>query len=97
MREQKSKLTANSTEANGADDNEAGDRDLSFKVLEALRLRDRAIAAANNGIVIADATQPDYPIIYCNPAFERMTGYSKEEILGHNCRFLQGPDTDPNA
>jgi len=64
-------------------------------VLEALRLRDRAIAASNNGIVIADVTLPDCPIIYCNPAFEKMTGYSQAEILGKNCRFLQGPDTDP--
>lgn len=61
---------------------------------EILRLNDRAMAATSNGIVITDASQPDNPIIYCNPAFERMTGYSQNEILGHNCRFLQGPDTD---
>lgn len=57
---------------------------------EILRLNDRAMAATSNGIVITDASQPDNPIIYCNPAFERMTGYSQNEILGHNCRFLQG-------
>ncbi|MDB9513956.1 EAL domain-containing protein [Kamptonema animale CS-326] len=66
-------------------------------VSEALRLRDRAIAASNNGIVITDARLPDCPIIYCNPAFERITGYSQAEIEGKNCRFLQGPDTDPAA
>jgi len=61
---------------------------------EKLRLQNRAMEETLNGIVIADATAPDYPLIYYNPAFERLTGYTKDEILGHNCRFLQGPDSD---
>ncbi len=61
---------------------------------EALWLGDRALAATTSGIVIADPNAPDCPIIYCNPAFERMTGYCASEVLGRNCRFLQGPDTD---
>ncbi|WP_445243848.1 MULTISPECIES: EAL domain-containing protein [unclassified Microcoleus] len=69
----------------------AGDRHTAS---EALWLRDRALAASSCGIVIADANAPDCPIIYCNPAFERMTGYCASDILGRNCRFLQGPDTD---
>ncbi|MEA5451955.1 PAS domain S-box protein, partial [Leptolyngbya sp. CCNP1308] len=56
---------------------------------ETLRLRERAIAASHNGIVITDARQPSNPIIYANPAFERMTGFSAAEAMGHNCRFLQ--------
>lgn len=68
-----------------------GDRNTAS---ESLWLRDRALAATSNGIIIADARAPDYPIIYCNPAFERITGYCAREILGRNCRFLQGPDTD---
>ena len=60
-----------------------------------LRLRDRAIAAATNGIIITNASQLDNPIIFCNPAFESMTGYPSSEVLGRNCRFLQGADTDP--
>ena len=60
---------------------------------ESVRLRDRAMAASNNGIAIADATMPDLPIIYANPAFERITGYSAAEIIGKNCRILQGTDT----
>ncbi len=64
---------------------------------ERLRLLERAISASPNGIVISDFTQPDCPIIYCNPAFERVTGYSHQEVLGKNCRFLQGVDTDPQA
>jgi len=61
---------------------------------EELHLRDRALQASSNGIVIADTSRPDNPVIYANPAFERMTGYSQEEILGHNCRILQCEETD---
>ncbi|NJK65524.1 MAG: PAS domain S-box protein [Microcoleus sp. CSU_2_2] len=64
---------------------------------EMLWLYDRAMAATSTGIVISDATNPDRPIIYCNPAFESMTGYQRDEIIGKNCRFLQGIDTDPVA
>jgi len=60
-----------------------------------LQMRDRAIAAASNGIVITDPRLADNPIIFCNPAFETITGYSQQETLGHSCRFLQGPQTDP--
>jgi PAS domain S-box-containing protein len=62
-----------------------------------LRLRDRALAACSSGIVIADARLPDAPVIYCNPAFERMTGYGRDEVAGLNGRFLQGAGTDPAA
>ncbi len=61
---------------------------------EELRLANQAIAASINGIVIADARLPDMPIIYINPAFERITGYEAQEVVGRNCRFLQGKDTE---
>jgi PAS domain S-box-containing protein len=61
-------------------------------VEESLQLRERAIAASSNGIVITDATQPNNPMIYVNPSFERITGYSAAEVLGRDCRFLQGGD-----
>jgi PAS domain S-box-containing protein len=64
---------------------------------EALQLRDRAIAASSNGIVISDARQEDMPLIYINPAFERLSGYTAAEVLGRNCRFLQGDDRDQPA
>jgi PAS domain S-box-containing protein len=47
--------------------------------------------------VIADPNQPDVPLVYVNPAFERTTGYVAEEVLGRNCRFLQGKDRDQPA
>ncbi|UCE69078.1 MAG: PAS domain S-box protein [Flavobacteriaceae bacterium] len=59
-----------------------------------LDLRNRALEAAGNGILISDARLPDMPIIYSNEAFSRITGYAREEVLGKNCRFLQGADTD---
>ncbi|WP_271077474.1 PAS domain-containing protein [Aurantiacibacter sp. MUD61] len=46
-------------------------------------------------LVIADAQLEDRPLIYVNSAFERMTGFHREAIIGKNCRFLQGEDTDP--
>jgi diguanylate cyclase (GGDEF)-like protein/PAS domain S-box-containing protein len=54
----------------------------------------RLIAASSNGIVITDPHQPDNPIVYVNPAFEANLGYSFDEVVGRNCRFLQGEDRD---
>jgi PAS domain S-box-containing protein len=64
------------------------------RVEAALRVRDRAIQAVSQGIVITDPRQPDNPVIYASAGFERMTGYRAEEVLGRNCRFLQGEGTD---
>src|SRR5215210_3605823 len=58
------------------------------------RLLGRSIAASSKGILIRDPSLPDNPIVYVNPAFERTTGYSMEEAIGRNCRFLQGEDRD---
>ncbi|WP_297797670.1 EAL domain-containing protein [uncultured Marinobacter sp.] len=60
-----------------------------------LRLLKRSIEYTSNGIIIADAKESDFPLIYVNPAFEQITGYSGEEALGQNCRFLQGTIADP--
>jgi PAS domain S-box-containing protein len=54
-----------------------------------------AVRATRMPMVITDPAQPDNPIVFCNVAFQELTGYAREEIIGRNCRFLQGPDTDP--
>ena len=53
--------------------------------------------ALNAGVVISDARLPGLPIIYVNPAFETMTGYTAAEIMGRNCSFLQGNDRNQEA
>ncbi len=60
----------------------------------ALLLRNSAIESSTTGITISDATQPDMPLIYINQAFTDITGYTIEESLGLNCRFLQNDDRD---
>ena len=59
---------------------------------EALRLRDRALESSINAIVITDYREADHPIVYVNPAFERMTGYASAEAIGRNPRFLAAAD-----
>jgi len=62
---------------------------------EEVTLKNRAMDEAPMGITIADMTEDDEPLIYANEGFERLTGYSAEETVGRNCRFLQGEATDP--
>ena len=59
-----------------------------------LRLFEQAIESSANGIMISDSTLPDKPIIYVNPAFERITGYAASAVFGRNARFLLGQDQD---
>ena len=62
-----------------------------------IRLKDRALSATAEGITIADARQPDRPLIYVNAGFEKLTGYSRDDVLGRNCRFLQGAGSDADT
>lgn len=57
----------------------------------------KALDSSVSGIIITDNTQPDNPIMFCNVAFEKMTGYERSEIIGHNCRFLQQQDRAQQA
>jgi PAS domain S-box-containing protein len=57
----------------------------------------RAIEELTSGIIMTDPNQLDNPIVYANPFFYKLTGYSKEEVIGFNCRILQGMGTDPIA
>ena len=48
-------------------------------------------------VVFSDPSLPDNPMIFVSEEFEMQTGYSPQEAIGRNCRFLQGPDTNPHA
>lgn len=61
---------------------------------EMMRLQELAIDAATNAIIIVDARAADYPVIHVNRAFESITGYQAQEVIGRNCRFLQSGDRD---
>ena len=54
------------------------------------------ISGSSVAAVISDPTLPDTPIVACNDAFSALTGYAAEEVIGRNCRFLRGPDTEPH-
>jgi PAS domain S-box-containing protein len=60
-------------------------------------LRERAVVATDITFAITDPREPDNPLVWVNPSFTRITGYEAEEVVGRNCRFLQGPATDPGA
>ena len=57
----------------------------------------RAIASTSWGVVITDPHQPNFPVVFVNAAFTRITGYSETDIIGKNCRMLQGSETDPET
>ncbi|ADE13559.1 PAS sensor protein [Nitrosococcus halophilus Nc 4] len=58
------------------------------------RVLSQILDSCVNGVSLTDPDQEDNPLVYVNEAFEKITGYKKEEILGKNCRFLQGNDRD---
>jgi two-component system, chemotaxis family, CheB/CheR fusion protein len=62
-----------------------------------IQLQQLAIETAVNGIIITDPRLEGNPITYANQGFVNLTGYDRDEILGRNCKFLQGKDTDPKA
>lgn len=62
------------------------------KVAEDLK---HALSTFQQTFVVSDATKPDFPIMYASAGFFKMTGYTSKEVIGRNCRFLQGFDTDP--
>jgi diguanylate cyclase (GGDEF)-like protein/PAS domain S-box-containing protein len=70
-------------------------RDVTDRVAaeQKLRLHERALEATLNAVVITTGRRQQYAIVHVNPAFERITGYAAAEVIGRNCRFLQGDDT----
>ncbi len=71
-------------------------RDLTRRIADQtrLKLQSRVIDSVSEGICVSDPTLPDNPIVMVNPAFERLTGYTADEVIGTNCRFLQGSHQD---
>ena len=63
-------------------------------IQDVLNIRNSALEAARNSIIIVNAQLPDLPVIYCNDAFCSLTGYDRSEVLGKNCRFLQKDDRE---
>jgi len=57
----------------------------------------KALQTAQQNFVITDPALPDNPIVYASEGFLDLTGYTRDQVLGRNCRFLQGPETDPRA
>eukprot|EP01041_Mallomonas_annulata_P000908 gene908-1762_t len=57
----------------------------------------KALQTAQQNFVITDPSMPDNPIVYASQGFLNLTGYSLDQVLGRNCRFLQGPGTDPRT
>jgi sigma-B regulation protein RsbU (phosphoserine phosphatase) len=86
-------VSAESSERNGRASARLQERALA----DLVQLKDRALDVAAEGITIADARLPDRPLIYANEGFERVTGYPVADVLGRNCRFLQGSGSDPAA
>ncbi|MGI4746276.1 MAG: PAS domain-containing protein, partial [Janthinobacterium lividum] len=56
-----------------------------------------AIRSTPMPMIITDIHMADHPMVFVNEAFETMSGYNRDELIGRDCRFLQGPDTDPDA
>ncbi|WP_435168953.1 PAS domain-containing protein [Falsirhodobacter sp. 1013] len=56
-----------------------------------------AVRATRMPMIVTDPAQPDNPIVFANAAFQQLTGYSREELMGQNCRLLQGPETNRDA
>lgn len=58
------------------------------------KILSKILDSSVNGITLADPDLEDMPLVYANKAFEKMTGYAMEEVIGKNCRFMQGEDRE---
>lgn len=67
----------------------------SLKLETQVKLLEAMLDGSKVGTIVTDPSLPDNPIIYTNQTFIEMSGYTKEEVVGSNCRFLQGKETDP--
>jgi PAS domain S-box-containing protein len=72
-------------------------RTLGRQAAEAIRLRDRSLSSISSAVAIADIERPNKPIIYCNTAFETITGYHADDVIGKDFQLFEGPETDSKA
>lgn len=79
-------------EVDGSDNKDPTD----FRI-DSAKLFTQATEQTRMALCVSDPFQDDCPIIYANQAFTDLTGYNRDEVVGRNCRFLQGEDTDPKA
>jgi PAS domain S-box-containing protein len=79
----------------GSEEEAAGAAEAGGEI--AFELKERAMDEAPVGITLSDPSLEDNPVVYANEAFERLTGYPRETVVGRNCRFLQGEASDPEA
>ncbi|XP_047969084.1 phototropin-2-like isoform X2 [Salvia hispanica] len=86
----------NSSERASASARSSGDSSFGTERPRASQELKDALATLQQTFVVSDATKKDCPIMYASSGFFTMTGYSSKEVIGKNCRFLQGPDTDQN-
>ncbi|KAG5515407.1 hypothetical protein RHGRI_036457 [Rhododendron griersonianum] len=85
--------SGNSMRSSGDLSDDGTGRDRGFpRVSEDVK---NALSSFQQTFVVSDATKPDYPIMYASAGFFKMTGYTSKEVIGRNCRFLQGAGTDP--
>ena len=90
-------LTSSNLRLNEGNQREVGLSDKLRQQVQELSLLGSVVENATFGVSIADMRRDDYPLIYVNEAFSKITGYPKDKAAGFNCRFLRGPDTDPNT
>nr|AML77306.1 putative LOV domain-containing protein [Linum hirsutum] len=87
------RTSGNSARSSGEYSDDAGNESRGIpRVSEDVKA---ALSSFQQTFVVSDATKPDYPILYASEGFFKMTGYTSKEVVGRNCRFLQGADTDP--
>lgn len=74
-------------------------RDVTDLVIseEAMRIKDKAIHSSHNGVLIFDAVKKEFPIVFANPAFCKMTGYEHNEVIGRSINFLFGQNTSRSS
>jgi len=73
---------------------------ISYEIVSTRHASDpfvEAVRATRMPMIITNPRLPDNPVVFANDAFCRLTGYAREEIIGRNCRFLQGPESDPET